>query len=177
MGRWHAHACTRAGGRVVAVVDPDLEAAGRLSAAHHHAAIARSLQDVPADLRLQLVHVCSPPETHERAIREAFACGCSALVEKPAAPNAEATARLVAEGIASHLWIEPVHQVLFQRGVEQARGWLREMGVLRLFDYRVCSAGAEDRPDRAGLIADEILPHPLSLLDALLPGLHMRTRR
>ena len=115
MGRWHAHACARAGGQVAAVVDPDLQAARQLAAAYRGAAAAQSLQALPQDLAPQIVHVCSPPDTHETAIGEAFSRGCSAIVEKPAAPTADATARIVNAGTASRLWIEPVHQLVFQR--------------------------------------------------------------
>jgi predicted dehydrogenase len=169
MGRWHADAAQRAGGRIAAVIDVNDAAAVRLAARVGCAVTARSLQALTAETRLDVVHVCTPLGSHEDQVRVALARGHSMIVEKPLVQTAAQTQQLLEEAQASGCWIVPVHQALFQDGVRRAVK-LFSGRPLRVFDYRACSAGAEARPDRADDIAAEILPHPLSLLDGFLPG-------
>ena len=168
MGRWHAQACGRAGGRVAAVVDANPDAARRLAAAIGGAASAASLSDLSGDVMLDLVHVCTPPDTHAEQIRAALSRGCPVIVEKPLAPTAAITEELIAMAGRAGAWVQPVHQTVCQEGVAQALQW-SAAGPLRAFDYLACSAGAAAFPDRADEIVADILPHPLSLLDVLLP--------
>lgn len=168
MGRWHAQACRRAGGRVTAVVDANLDAARRLAAAIGGGATAVSLDSLSEDVTLDVVHVCTPPETHEEQIRAALSHGCPVIVEKPLAPTAAITEELIAAARRTDTWIQPVHQTVFQDGVVRALRWATG-GSLRAFDYLACSAGAAAFPERADEIVADILLHPLSLLDVLLP--------
>ncbi|MBK5298325.1 MAG: Gfo/Idh/MocA family oxidoreductase [Vicinamibacteria bacterium] len=169
MGRWHAQACRRAGGRVAAVVDLNLGAAQRLAAELGGAAAAGSLGSLSDGVTLDVVHVCTPPETHEEQIRAALPHGCPVIVEKPLAPTAAITEELIVAARRTGTWILPVHQTVFQDGVARALRWATD-GPVRAFDYLACSAGASASPDRADEVVADILPHPLSLLDVLLPG-------
>lgn len=169
MGRWHALASRRAGGCVTAVVDANLDAAWRLATSHGVAQTAPSLGDLPGELGLDVVHVCTPLHVHAEHVRAALARGCAVIVEKPLTETAADTATLLAAAEAAGGWIQPVHQTVFQEGVVQARGWVAG-GPVRVFDYLACSAGADANPDRVDEIIADILPHPLSLLDALVPG-------
>lgn len=168
MGRWHAHACLRAGGRVAAVVDVDPAAASRLAAACGHAATARSLQSLPSGPTLDVIHVCTPLGTHVEQARAALARGAAVIVEKPTAATAVLTEALLAEAQACRSFIVPVHQTAFQDGFRRAVRWLKGKPA-RVFDYRACSTGAAHAPDRADEIAAEILPHPLAMLDVMMP--------
>ncbi len=168
MGRWHAHACRRAGGQVVAVVDIDAAAAERLARVCGGAAHAVSFDTLPTMTAIDIVHVCTPGERHVGAIGEALARGCPVIVEKPLAPDASATEAVILAARQAGLWVVPVHQAVYQDGTRAALAWARERRV-RVFDYRACSAGADSSPDRAALVAAEILPHPLSLLQVLSP--------
>jgi predicted dehydrogenase len=167
MGGWHAHACHRAGGRVAAVVDVNLNAAQRLGVAVGGAAAAVSLDTVSDDVTLDVVHVCTPLHTHAEQIRAALSRGCPVIVEKPLAPTAAITEELIAEASRAKTWIQPVHQTVFQDGVSRALRWATD-GPLRAFDYLACSAGSAVSPGNADEIVADILPHPLSLLDVML---------
>lgn len=169
MGGWHARACRRAGGRVTAVVDVRLDAAQRLAAAVGGAAAAVSLSSLSRDLAFDVVHVCSPLEAHAEHIRAALSHGCPLIVEKPLALTAPLTEDLVAASHRAGTWIQPVHQTVFQDGAVRALRWAAD-GTVRAFDYLACSAGAVGVPDRADEVVADILPHPLSLLDVLMPG-------
>ncbi len=169
MGGWHAYACRRAGGRVAAVIDVDAGAAARVADAAGCLTTAASLDALSGDVELDVVHVCTPPDTHVEETRRALARGCHVIVEKPLAPSAAATESLIAAARDAGRWLLPVHQAACQVGVREAASWLRD-ATLRLFDYRACSAGADADPSRADAVAAEILPHPLALVDVLLPG-------
>lgn len=172
MGRWHATACRRAGGRVAAVVDADPLAATRLAAQSGAGVTARSLESLPAETELDLVHVCTPADTHVDQVRAALARGCFVIVEKPLAPTEALTEGLVAEAHRAGRWIQPVHQVAFQDGITRTARWVSGglSGSIRAFDYVACSAGAEAATGKEDDIAAEILSHPLAVLDVLLPG-------
>jgi predicted dehydrogenase len=168
MGRWHAQACRRAGGRVAAVVDVNLNAAQRLAAAIGSTVATVSLGSLSDDVTLDLVHVCTPLDTHAEQIRAALSRGCPVIVEKPLAPTAAVTEELIAAASRAGTWIQPVHQTVFQDGVARALRWATG-GPLRAFDYLACSAGAAVSLGSADEIVADILPHPLSLLDVMLP--------
>jgi predicted dehydrogenase len=168
MGRWHAHACRRAGGRVAAVVDADAAAAARLARSSGGAAHAVSLAALPAATGLDVVHVCTPDATHDEVVHAALTRGCPVIVEKPVAADAGATGAVLDAAREAGLWIVPVHQAVFQDGTRAALAWARERR-LRVVDYRACSAGADGAPERAARIAAEILPHPLSVLQVWAP--------
>src|SRR5688572_12071223 len=63
MGRWHARAVEHAGATINAVVDADLDRARQLARAHR-ARAASSLSDAASYGTLDVVHVCTPLETH-----------------------------------------------------------------------------------------------------------------
>src|SRR6476661_5561535 len=92
MGRWHAHAIGRVGGRVVAVVDPDTARAGALAARLPGSPVATpDLARAVHDHGVQVVHVCAPLAVHEAITQQAIDAGVHALVEKPLANDAAAT--------------------------------------------------------------------------------------
>ena len=172
MGRWHADAVERVGGRVVAVVDPD---AGRGEALARRLAsrplVASELWPVLRGHAVDVVHLCTPLATHERLVSEAIEAGIHALVEKPLAADAATVERLHAVAAARGVLLCPVHQFLFQPGVLGAADALPSLGPVRQFDVVACSAGADGMPDDAREdVALDILPHGLALAARLLVG-------
>jgi len=166
MGRWHAAAARRAGSVVVAAVDTDRARAEALGAEAAFTRVDEALQETRPDV----VHVCTPVGAHAEAVTLAFASGAHAVVEKPVAPDAEATERLLEEAERQGRLLVPVHQFLFQAGVRRTLAGLHELGELVDLSFDAASAGAE----LAGLDPDElvaeILPHPLALFERLRPG-------
>lgn len=168
MGRWHADASTRAGGRVVAVVDPDLRRAETLARRHRG---CRPFESLAAALDLaDVVHICTPTNSHAPLATEALSAGRHVLLEKPLATTAEAVDALLALGRSRSRLICPVHQFLFQDGTRAALDALRAIGPLHHVDVRMVSAGGADAdPVVRDRIAYEILPHPFALLARLAP--------
>ncbi len=169
MGLWHARAARRAGAAIAGFVDPDLETAGTLARKFGGVAVA-SLPEVLD--RADVVHVCSPLDTHVPLVRVALEGGKHVLCEKPLAATASEIEPLLDLADRRKVFLCPVHQYPFQRGVRRARTTLPTLGRLLHVDATACTAGADGLadPDR-DMLAGEILPHPLSVIDTLTGGL------
>jgi predicted dehydrogenase len=170
MGRWHADAVRRIGGRVVTIVDPD---AGRAEALARRLdsrpAIERELGRALRDHPVDVLHVCTPLVTHEALVIEAVEAGVHALIEKPLAADAPTVERLHANAASRGVLLCPVHQFLFQPGVLGAAAALPSLGTVRQLDVVACSAGADGLPEAAReSVAHDILPHGLALARRLL---------
>lgn len=123
----------------------------------------------PGDI--DIVHLCTPLTSHAPLALEALSAGCHVLVEKPFTNSLDATRTVLAAARAQHRLVAPVHQFPFQHGVRLATRLLPQLGPLRHFSFTACSAGASRRSATdADLVAEEILPHPLSLIAHFLPG-------
>jgi predicted dehydrogenase len=171
MGRWHAHAIRRAGGRLVGVVDPDLAQARRLGDRHRGSRIFTDLDQALSAVAPEAVHVCSPIDTHAATAAAALDHGCHVLVEKPVTPSVAETEDLLAHAARVQRLLCPVHQLLFQRGTMRAMARLDDIGPVLHLEAWACSAGAVGAAlDDIDRVALEILPHPLSLLEHLVPG-------
>lgn len=170
MGRWHAHAIQRAGGRVVAVIDADEKRAERFAQdIPGKPAVAGDVGYLLERHSIDVVHVCTPVASHEAITGAALSAGAHALVEKPLAPDCAAVQRLHARAAEQGLLLCPVHQFLFQPGVLRAARWLRELGTVRHFELVACSAGADHgSSDEREQVARDILPHGLALARRLL---------
>lgn len=178
MGRWHAYYARRAGAEVVAVVDPSIDAARELAVQSGGAATFADAASMLASAGPDVVHVCSPLPTHVEVARRAIEAGAHVLVEKPLAPTAAETRALLDEARARGVHACPVHQFAFQRGVLLALAALRELGEPLHASFAVLSAGAAGRETHAqdAVVAD-ILPHPLSVLQALWPAASLEPRQ
>jgi predicted dehydrogenase len=169
MGRWHADAVRRVGGRVTVIVDPDDKAREALGRRHPEARLFESLDASLVARHATAAHVCTPLPTHVGIVRSAIEAGLHTLVEKPFARNAAETEELL--GLAEHHGVItcPVHQFVFQDGVRQITQWLPSLGRIHSVDFSTCSAGATgtDPVSLDDLVA-EILPHPLSLVSMLI---------
>ncbi len=168
MGGWHVHTIARAGGTLVAVCDLDPKKAQQLAGrARAYSDFERLLNEIELDV----LHVCTPAESHFTLAAAALTRGIHVMIEKPMTPMVTETKRLYELASERQLLICPVHQFLFQRGVKNARAALPSIGRLLHFEATFCSAGAQvkNAPDPDAVIA-EILPHPLSLMQLFVPG-------
>ena len=169
MGRWHADAVRKVGGRVTVIVDPNDAAREALGRRHPEARLVGELDASLLARHATAAHVCTPLSTHLDIVSATIEAGLHSLVEKPFARNAHETARLL--GLAEQRGVIacPVHQFVFQGGVRQITEWLPSLGRIHRVEFSTCSAGARGN-DPASLdhLIAEILPHPLSLVSTLL---------
>ena len=177
MGRWHARAAARAGARVSAIIDPDSARARALAREFPGCATALRMTDW-RDARdgVTVAHVCTPTTTHAALVQAAVERGWHALVEKPICEDAATTRQLLALGEANDRLVVPVHQFVWQHGVQRLRQRQTELGETLSLHAGIRSAGAANREADAEAIAFEILPHPLSLVESLQPGALAATR-
>lgn len=171
MGRWHADAVRRVGGKVVIVADPDIVRAGKLAAESSGARATTRPSDSFARGVVDVVHLCTPVEERYPLATETLAAGLHLLAEKPLAASAAMCRELHSLARSKGVLLCPVHQFLYQTGVLRAAGSLEAIGPLRHFEAVTCSAGASGQDARAlDRLAFDILPHPLALAARLLPG-------
>lgn len=170
MGRHHASAIRRSGSAVVAIIDRDLDLARSVARRHAGAIATNDLEEALARTRPTIAHLCTPAESH-RALAERLALAqLHTFIEKPFASSATET-RLVLEEFSRVGKIAcPVHQYAFQRSVEQAIASLPDLGSLRRIAIEIRSAGADSNPGTGDRVAGEIAPHPLSIIQRLLPS-------
>ncbi len=170
MGRWHAHAIRRLGGRVALVVDPRRDRGTEL-AARVGAQFAEQLDPSRVMELGAAAHVCTPLDTHEDVVSRLVDAGVHVLVEKPLTETAETTADLLARAESRGVVLCPVHQFPFQTGVRRLVDSLPSLGPVRHVDFTACTAGAAGLDDAGqNALAADVLPHPLSLLSRLLAG-------
>ncbi len=168
MGRWHAHFASKAGGTVVAVIDPDTEAAQRLAKRLPKAAVFSALDAALDCCAIHAVHICTPTRSHFALASAALDRGTHVLVEKPMTATAAEAEQLVSTARARGLLMTPVHQFPFQRGFQQLRVERDRLGAAARVAFLCCTAGGRSlgAAERRALLV-EILPHPLSLFYAL----------
>src|SRR5580765_2739272 len=130
MGRWHADAVRRVGGRVTVIVDPNDAAREALGRRHPEARLAAELDPPFLARHATTVHVCTPLSTHADIVTAAVEAGLHALVEKPFARNADETVRLLGLAESRGMIVCPVHQFLFQEGVRRIFKWLPSLGCI-----------------------------------------------
>lgn len=170
MGRWHADAALHAGGRLVAVADPDESRARDLTARYRGAIVAADLDAAVQAARPTVAHICTPLATHQALALRAIELGLHVVLEKPLAPDAAAARALLDAAATRGVLLIPTHQFLYQPGVVRAVAELPSLGPLRHIETIACTAGAEGGDAAArDLLLGEILPHPLALLARLLP--------
>jgi len=123
------------------------------------------------DHGIQVLHVCTPLDSHDAIVSEGLGSGAHVLVEKPLAADAPAAERLHALATSRGRLLCPVHQFLFQPGVLSAQRALAALGPVRQLDVVACSAGADGTGEALREeVALDILPHGLALAARLLGG-------
>ncbi len=176
MGRWHGAAAQRAGARVLAVVDPDAQSGARLAKRFGATAltdIGQLFEHVPLPV---VAHVCTPAASHVALAELLLQRGLHVVCEKPLALDAGSVARLYAAARAAGRQLCPVHQFAAQRGFTQALAQLPSLGTLCRIAFVFHSAGGSGNPaDSHDTLVAEIVPHPLSLLARLQPGLPLQS--
>jgi predicted dehydrogenase/nucleoside-diphosphate-sugar epimerase len=171
MARQHARAIARLPGlaAVTAIVDPDVAAIEETRRMHPGVVGFTSLHELLRTQTVDVVHVCTPPHTHEMLTEQALEGGCHVYVEKPFVETREAATRLAKLADSKGLKICPGHQLLYERPTRRALELLPALGQLThvesYFSFRPVKhdpSGRAPLPDDLQLL--DILPHPVYLL-------------
>jgi len=170
MARQHARAIGRLGDAIVsAVVDPDPSALEEIRRMQPGAIGFASFEDLLRSQPVEVVHVCTPPQTHERLTEQALEAGCHVYVEKPFVETHAAAARLAKLADRKGLKICAGHQLLYEPPTLRALELLPALGELThvesYFSFRAMKHSSSGRaPLRDDLQLLDILPHPVYLL-------------
>jgi predicted dehydrogenase len=164
MGTWHAHAIRRSGATLAGVVDVDPVRASTLAARYGRARPFERLNEALKALRPDIVHVCTPLDSHAPLARAALEAGCHVIVEKPLTATAPETQELLMLAAETQRLLVPVHQFIWQRGALQVADRLPVIGPILHLEIGAASAGASAGPEAAAdAVTADILPHFLAL--------------
>jgi len=170
MARQHARAIGRlTGATVCAVVDPDPASLEAMKLIQPGAIGFGSVDDLILSRLVDVVHICTPPDTHERLTEQALDAGLHVYVEKPFVETRVAATRLARLADRKGLKICAGHQLLYEPPTLRALELLPSLGELThvesYFSFRASKHTASGRaPLRDDLQLLDILPHPDYLL-------------
>ncbi len=100
--------------RIVGVADPAASEDDLRPLLPAGAVVVKSAAELYAQAKPDVVHIVTPPHTHEALALEAIAAGCHVYIEKPFTPTAAAAARVLDAARARGLKVCAGHQVLFE---------------------------------------------------------------
>jgi predicted dehydrogenase/nucleoside-diphosphate-sugar epimerase len=171
MARQHARAISRLPdlATVTAVVDPHPAAIEEMRRVQPGSVPYSSLDELLHSQPVDLIHVCTPPQTHEALTEQALNGGCHVYVEKPFVETRAAALRLAKLADSKGLKICPGHQLLYEPPTRRALELLPALGRLtHVESYFSFRANKHDPSGRAPLRDDlqllDILPHPVYVL-------------
>jgi len=132
-----------------------------------------SLGEALASVTFDVVHVVTPPDSHEALAEQALEAGCHIYVEKPFVETEAAADRLLDLAARRGLKVCAGHQLLFEAPSLGVRRYLPFLGDVKhvesYFSFRpVKQNAAGSAPLRDDLQLVDILPHPIYLLLDLL---------
>jgi len=177
MGRWHTKYARRLGVQVVSILDHDLTLATKLAKESDGANAYSKLEAMLSSEQLDVIHICTPLDSHFQLVSQAITAGVHVFVEKPLAMTAAETQTLLELAAEYGVTLCPVHQFGFQKGVFDSLARMDSLGDLLHLRFTVASAGAEGGTEKKQdeIIAD-VIPHPLSILQRLRPGIELNTQ-
>jgi predicted dehydrogenase/nucleoside-diphosphate-sugar epimerase len=170
MARQHAKAIGRlSDATVTAVVDPDPTALEEMRKIHPAAVGFASFEELLRSQSIDVVHICTPPQTHDLLTEQALDAGCNVYVEKPFVETEAAATRLAKLADRNGLKICAGHQLLHEPPTLKALELLPALGELThvesYFSFRAMKHNPSGRaPLRDDLQLLDILPHPVYLL-------------
>jgi predicted dehydrogenase len=171
MGRCHAATIRHVGAQIVAVVDRDLERAQALALRCRGAVASNDLNQALRRFQPTIAHLCTPAGTHRVLAEELAAAKVHVFIEKPLAGSEADTRAILGAFDRAGVIACPVHQYAFQRSVELVMAAKPSLGTVRRIAFDIRSAGAGDDATSQDRVAAEIVPHPLSIIQRLMPGL------
>jgi predicted dehydrogenase len=175
MGRWHAKTAKRLGVRPVSILDKNPSQAKDLSAEIGSAEIFTDIDDMLSSTQLDIIHICTPLNSHASIAMRAIDAGVHVIVEKPVAASVAETESLLQASNKRSVKLCPVHQFGFQKGVLEVISELDSLGELLNVRFTTSSAGGEYSKNELNEIIADIIPHPLSVLQRLRPGIRLDT--
>lgn len=171
MGQHHAAAVQYSGSKVVGVIDRNVDLARAVARRYRGAMASNDLAATMEQANPTIAHLCTPADTHRFLAERLAVAKIHAFIEKPMAGSAAETREILNVFERNGARACPVHQYAFQRSVERAIAVGPWIGTVRRIAFDIRSAGGGDSASGHDRIAGEIVPHPLSIIQRLLPGI------
>ena len=169
MGKHHARAAEKAGGKIVGIVELDSQNAENFLSKFPRAKNFTNITELLKHQTLDVLHVCTPTNTHKVITESAINAGVNVFIEKPITQTAAETIYLYDLAVKNNVQMCPTHQFAFQTGIEKAKRLLPQIGQIIHLQSTICSAGGvKYNPADFHSLAADILPHPLSLFQTIL---------
>ena len=140
---------------------------------HYYTSLSEMLKK-----KLDIVDVCTPPQTHVSLATEAMEADCHVIVEKPLAMTVKDVDEMFKISKRKQVKLCVVHQNLFNPAFEKARRLVEEGAVGDLIsvdvgtfvrkDNYMCVNGKHWCHKLPGGIFFEVLPHPVYMLQVFL---------
>ncbi len=157
--------------KLVAIADPAIEEirVGRDKEFPPDVSLFSDPEEMLDEVRPDVVHVCTPPETHFRLAESAIRRGANVYVEKPFALSARDAGEIVRLAEGSGVNVCAGHQLLFEEPGRKARSHMEKLGrvvhVESYFSFHPVHGSQDGRPALPPLDQlIDILPHPVYLL-------------
>src|SRR5437867_3991516 len=170
MALHHARAIARSGGlaQLVAVADPVPASLASVRQASLGVREFPSLEELLATVAVDVVHVCTPANTHATLARAALGAGCHVYVEKPFAESTVAAEQVLSLASRQGLQVCPGHQCLLDRPAAPAQALLPYLGAVPRPETLSACTPARPPPTRTPPPAPHhqpphAPPHPLYL--------------
>lgn len=145
-GKRRVDALRQTGGHeLVHVADTNKEAAISI-AKSFNCAVSCDWTDVVNNKSIDIVLVCTPPDTHVPICTEAFNNSKHVLCEKPLARNGEDALKIVEIAEANKKKLKCGFNLRFHPGIKQARKWFDE-GIIGDLNFMRCRYGIMGIPD------------------------------
>ncbi len=168
MGGWHSEYARQCGAKVVGILDFDPLRA-RALADRFRTVPFENLDSLLKTALPDVLHVCTPRDSHVGIVSAALEAGVNVIVEKPLADSASQVEILNSLAQRQGVQICPVHQFAFQDGTSRAASWLPRIGSIILIQSAFISAGGGQLSgEHLDSLAADILPHPLAVMQKFL---------
>lgn len=154
---------------VAAVADPSPDSLAAMGAIVPGARRYADAGELLASEHPDVVHIVTPPSTHEALARQALEAGCHVYVEKPFTDTVAAAERLLSLARERGRLVCPGHQLLFEPVSSRGRALVPALGQLvhveSYFSFRPTRRLPGGRaPQRTDHQFMDVLPHPVYLL-------------
>ncbi len=175
------------GVRICAVVDRDRRRAREVAALAGGTAVYTDLGEMLAEVRPDVVHVLTPPQTHAALAIQAMNAGAHVLVEKPMALSVAEADEMLAAADANGVTLATVHNYIFKPSVARALELVRRGAIGEVVDVTTFYGASDERGSYAGEavgghwawrlpggLFTNFIPHTIYLLQAFLGDVTVR---
>jgi predicted dehydrogenase/nucleoside-diphosphate-sugar epimerase len=164
MGLHHIKAVNfQSSAKLVAIADPEADHKKLSNILQKEIPIFTSAEELLKEIKPDVAHICTPPETHTQLAKLALKHGANVYVEKPFALSTNEAKEVISLANELGLNVCAGHQVLFENPARKTAELLKKIGrIVHIESYFSFRTVRRNISPVDQLI--DILPHPIYLL-------------